>query len=94
MSYQRVLDGAIKAAAVKGFTAITRKDIAEAAGCSLGLVSHHLKDMDTARGLTLEYACAHRILNIVAQGLSIKHPTTSKLPREEKIAAASSLLEE
>lgn len=93
-SYDNILKAAAQLAMEKGFNTLTRKEIADAAGVSEALVSFYLGDMDAARNMTLQYACAHRILKIVAQGLSVDHPIAKALPVTDRRAAASHIVGE
>lgn len=93
MGKERILEAAIRCSDRKGFMALTRREISEEAGCSEALVSHFLGDMENARTLILEYAYKHNYLDVIAQGLSIRHPLLKNLSIDEKKAAVNSIIE-
>lgn len=86
-----ILEVALRLAAAKGYTRVTRDEIATAAGCSSGLVSRYLGTMTQCRRLLMRKAVEREIVKIVAQGLADGNQHAKKAPPELKARAAQLL---
>ena len=77
-----------------GWGILTRQVIATAAGCSEGLVSRYLGDMNDARRHIMRAAIREEILEIVVQSIAAHDGYAVKkwLPAELKQRAIASLL--
>ena len=83
----RILDAALGLAEKHGYLNITRKEIAESAGCSVGLVTTRLGAMEKLRDLLMREAVRRGLDRIVLAGLVNKHPVAMKAPEEIKARA-------
>lgn len=87
-----ILEVALRLAAAKGYTRVTRDEIAAAAGCSSGLVSRYLGTMTQCRRLLMRKAVERGVTRIVAQGLADGNPHAAKASPELRAAAAALLI--
>lgn len=87
-----ILEAAIRLAESKGYTRITRDDIAAAAGCSTGLVSRYLGTMPQMRRTIMRRAVERGVARIVAQGLADGNPHAAKATLELRAQAAALLV--
>lgn len=71
---KQLLREAVNIAIEKGYDAVTREDVADAAGVSPGLVTYYFVATDMLRDEILHYAIAYRIWVIIAQGFLKKSP--------------------
>lgn len=62
-----ILGAAVSVARKNGLHRLTRLDVATAAECSTGIVSHHFGDMDGLRAAVVDYAVQHEVIRILAQ---------------------------
>jgi len=69
-----LVDAGIEAAKIIDYEKLTRMDIARLAGCSPGLVSFYLGDMETVRALIMREAVERKVPEIVARGILDGHP--------------------
>ena len=88
-----VLDIAIELAKTKGYSTLTRDDVAKEANVSPGLVSHYFKNIELLRNLVLKTAVKREVLEIIAQGLVKEDPIAVQAPKELKYRAISHLAE-
>lgn len=79
-----ILAAAITVAKAKGYTHITRKDIAEHAGIPETLVSYHCGTMDSLRRDVMREAIRTECLPVLAQGLVARDRHAAKAPDELK----------
>jgi len=84
-----ILAAAVDVARVQGYHKLTRERVAEAAGVSPGLVSHHFSTMQKLRGDVMRHAVKTGILEIVAQGLAMRDDHARRAPMELKQRAAA-----
>jgi AcrR family transcriptional regulator len=90
----QLLTAALKLAEKDKFSyrSLTKDQIAQAAGCSPGLVHARLGDMRLLPNLLMREAVKRRLLPIVAGGLLDKHKTAMKAPEDLKEDAKRWLL--
>lgn len=88
---EQLMKSAVILAHKKGFTNVTRKDIAEHAKVSEGLVSMHWGTMDQMRRSLVRHAITVQDLKIIGQGLAARHPAALKASDELKKKAAATL---
>jgi hypothetical protein len=86
-----ILDAALEKAKDVGYREITREEIAEQAGVSMGLVSRYLGTMDQIRKAIMRAAIRREVLEIVAQGLACGDDQARKADPGVKAAAAKLL---
>lgn len=84
-----ILGAAVSLSRKNGLHRLTRLDVATAAECSTGIVSHHYGDMDGLRAAVIEYAVQHEVLEILAQARADKHPALGRMSAalKERVAA-------
>lgn len=75
----------------KPFMKVTRFDIAEVAGVSEPLITHHLGTMTDLRRDVIRHAIVQKRLKIIAQGLAIGDAHACKAPQELKDQALALL---
>ena len=83
-----ILDTAIELAKTKGYSRITRDDVAKAANVSPGLITHYFTTIERLRRAVLREAVKRGVLEIVAQGLANKDAIAIGAPRELRHSAA------
>lgn len=83
----QILNAAIGLAKKQGYYAITRDEVADAAGVSRGLVSRYFGRMDKLKSAVMRAAVEQGVLEIVAQGLANGSPHAKKGPAELKARA-------
>lgn len=88
---REILAASLALAKSKGFNRLTREDLAQASGCSVALVSHHLGTMTEIHRKVMRHAIHEGCLPVVAQGLAIKYPAAMRAPEELRHRAAESL---
>lgn len=86
-----ILDAAVRTAAAVGFMRMTRDDIARTAGCTGGLVSARLGTMEKLRDEVMRQAVKHEVLQVVAEGMALRHRHAIKAPADLQKRAAASL---
>ena len=86
-----ILAAALKLAATRGYAKISREQIAEAAGCSTGLVSRYFGTMTNLRRTLMRKAIERRIVKVVAQGLADGNPLARKAPDDLRSEAVQHL---
>lgn len=84
-----ILGAAVSVARKNGLHRLTRLDVACAAECSTGSVSHHFGDMAGLENAVVEYAVQHEVLKIIAQAHADKHPALGRMSAalKERVAA-------
>lgn len=87
----RIIEAALRLAERGGYDKITRADIADAAGISASLVTHHFGSMHRLRRLVMLEAIKQKRVKVVAQGLAGGSPTARRAPRVLKRQAAKLL---
>ena len=93
-TFSKIMDAALKCAQTKGYTAITRLDIATQAQCSEGLVSHYFGTVARMRELVLKAAIARNYHGVVLQAIALKDVLADDLTSDEKRNSFNALLEE
>lgn len=95
-----ILSAALPLAARKGYTAVTREEIAKAAGVSGPAVQYHFKTMAQLRRDLMRFAIKHAGLRlgscspglaVIAQGLAVKDPHAVKAEEAIRRAAVGAL---
>ena len=84
-----LLDVAVQQAQRHGWRALTRDQVAEAAGVSTGLVSARLGTMDALRRSVMRAAVQRRIVPIVAEGLLARDKHAGRADEELRLAVAN-----
>ena len=85
---ENILNAAIELAKAVGYYKVTRDDIAERAGVSMGLVSRYFGNMHQLRKAIMRSAVKQDIPEIVAQGIVNGDSFALKAPPELKNRAA------
>ena len=67
-----ILAAAITVAEAKGYSHLTRDDIAQAAGITGPGMLYHFKTMTQFRGALMRYAVKQKHLRVIAQGLVLR----------------------
>lgn len=76
---EMILSQALVMAEKYGYSTITREIVADSAGVSCGLVNKYFVTMAQLRRAVLKAAIEREILPIIAQGVTLRDPLTSKL---------------
>ena len=87
-----ILAAAIIVAELKGYTSITRDDIAAAVGISGPGVLYHFKTMTQFRGALMRYAVKQKRLRVIAQGLVLQDPHACRASNELQRQAKDSIV--
>lgn len=69
---QEILEAALLLAKRKGYTLITRGEVATEADVSTGLVTNYFNTMNQLKEAVMRLAIEREVLPIIAQGLSLK----------------------
>ena len=85
---EHILATALALSELNGYTKITRDDIAEAAGVSMGLITHYFETMNQLKRDVMRAAVKRGYVAIIAQGLANKDRHALKASKELKIQAA------
>lgn len=88
----QILACAVNLAAEKGLYAMTREDIAEAAGISTGRVSGCFGTMEALRTRVLREAIRTENLPIIAAGIAARAKPIAKVSADLRMRALSSLM--
>lgn len=88
---RRILEAAAQLAAERGYTNITRAEVAERAGVADGSVNNAFGTMDGLRDAVMQKAVADHHAGIVAQGLAARHPLAVAAPQWLKDQATAAL---
>ena len=88
---KQLLEVALKLAEKHGYTALSRIQIANAAGVSETLPTLHFKSMPLFRKALMRAAIAAGNLKILAQGLALQDPIARKAPADLKEKALATL---
>lgn len=86
-----LLDVALTLAKRRGYLNLTRDALADAAGCSQGLVTKRFGSMAKLRKEVMRAAVNLEVLEVIAQGIAAKDPVAMRAPAELKARAAGSL---
>lgn len=84
-----ILQAAIEAAKSHGYQNVTRDDIANRAGVSMGLVTKYYGTMNQLRRAIMRAAVVEEIGPVIAQGLVFNDPQAQKAPEHVKRKALS-----
>lgn len=87
-----IITAALRMAERHGYAAVTRDQIADAAGCSPGLVSVHFGTMPQLRRAIMGEAIRTRALAVIAQGLAARDKRAMGAPEELRREAVVSLM--
>lgn len=87
----KILITAVRLSGQRGYTHVTRDEIAAAANCGTGTINYHYGDINGLVRAVMRHAVEHRILAIVAQGLAERHPVATHAPMDLQQAAAHHL---
>ena len=88
---RRILEAAVQLSAERGYTNITRAEVADRAGVADGSVNNAFGTMDGLRDAVMARAVEQRHGGIVAQGLAARHPAALAAPQELKDQATAAL---
>jgi len=88
----RILEAALKLAEKRGYGAITREEVAEAAGVSVGLVTWYFQGMAGLRKAIISRAVELENAAVVAQGLAARDPLALAADDSLKNAALKTLI--
>lgn len=83
----QILAAALVLAGKVGYRNITRQAVADGAGCSPGLVTHHFSTMPQLKRAVMRAAVRLGNANVVAQGLVVKDKHATKAPDTLKARA-------
>lgn len=88
---ESILSAAVDLSTVRGYYNVTRDEIADAAGVSMGLVTRYFGSMKQLRRDIMRHAIKDEIPEIIAQGLANGDEHAKKAPTELKEKAAKLL---
>jgi AcrR family transcriptional regulator len=89
-----IIRAALEVAKEHGYAKITREDVADNAGVSLGLITHYFGTMPQLRRAVMRAAVSQEILEVIAQGLANGDDHAKKAPQDLKIKAVAALANE
>lgn len=87
-----ILDAAVRAAAAHGWQRMTRDDVARVAQASPGLVSARLGTMEKLRDEVMREAVRREVLEVVAEGVALRHRHALKAPEDLQQRALARLI--
>ena len=91
--YHHILEAALRLAQSKGsYRALTRGNVAEAAGVSSGLINHYYLLIELLRLEVLTLGIQRGDLQLLAEGLVAGEPVAQRAPLEMRARAAVALL--
>lgn len=90
---ESILDTAVQVSSEKGYNRITRRDVAEAARVSHGLVSFYFPTMKDLKVAVMKRAIETLVFPILVQGLGVYDPLTMDISDELKEATAMWMME-
>ena len=79
-----ILNSALITARAHGYDKMTRDQIAECAGVSVGLITRYFGTMINLKRTVMRTAIHFNVLEIIAQGLVAKDAQALKLPQDKK----------
>lgn len=88
---EQILDAALDVARVRNYTSITREEIADRAGVSVGLVTKYFSTMPQLKRDVMRAAIRVEALAIIAHGVAIRDPHALKAPADLQQRAVASL---
>jgi len=88
---RRILEAAAALSAERGYTNITRAEVAARAGVADGSVNNAFGTMDGLRDAVMAHAVEKHHAGIVAQGLAARHPAACDAPQWLKDQATAAL---
>lgn len=88
----QILTAGLPVAEKKGYTRVTRDDLAEAAGVPPSLVSYHLGTMADVRRHLMREAIRAECLPVIAQGLAMGDARAKKAPEDLRRRAVTLLI--
>lgn len=83
-----ILKTAVRLARAKGYTHITRDQIATECNCGTGTINYHYGSMPVLLREVMREAIKSADLEIIAQGLAERHPVIVQAPEVLRSAAA------
>lgn len=89
---EQILAAAVELAKSKGYSNITREDVAAKAGCSIGLVTLRFSTMEILKKAVMNFAVKNGVLEIICQGLMLKNRTALGVPDKIKKAAVATVI--
>lgn len=92
MLKQTILVAASRAARSHGLSKFTRRNVADAVGCSTGLVSWHFKTMNGLRGAVIEYAIENEVIEILVQARAERDPRLGRMSAALKERVANHIV--
>lgn len=88
---EKILRAALSIAEKKGYSRITRDEIAAKADCATGLVSYHFATMPQLKRAVMRFAVAEGNAVVVGQGLGAGDTYAKKAPADLKQKALALL---
>ena len=88
----QILAAGVELASRVGYQRLTRGQVAEAAGCSVPLISVYFLSAELMREMILTEAVRTGCLPVIAEGLAVGDPIALAAPVEVQQRAALSLL--
>lgn len=79
MQKATILKEASRLARSHGLSRFTRRNVADAVGCSTGLINWHFNTMDALRGAVIEHAIEHEVIEILVQARAERDPRLGRL---------------
>ena len=88
---KQILDAALSLSVKIGYSCITRDAVAEIAGVSSALIANYFPRMYHLKQAIMQTAIKQEVLEVIAQGLSIRDPMALKISNELKVKVLSLL---
>ncbi len=92
-SKDKLLREAIKLAVKQGYRNIKREDVAQKAGVSAALINFYYGTIQNLQKEVMRYAVKERVLNLIAQGITLRDKIALNASKEKRKDAAFSLLD-
>lgn len=87
MRKSALLNAAVELAKSQGYANVKREDIADEAGVSVSLTNHYFSNMNQLRKAIMRHAVTNEILEVIAQGITVKDPQALRASDEVKSKA-------
>ena len=88
---EAIIGAAINLAREKPYYQLTQADVCKAADCSKGLLTYHFGSMDGFYNSLVENAIKYRILRIVGDAITQRHPLALACPDDMRLASIRAL---
>lgn len=80
--YDEILGKAVSFSEESGYLKLTRQNISELTGVSVGLISHYFKSAEGLQDAVVQYAIDKKIYKIIGQAVANRHRMAQRLTQK------------